>query len=207
MQYPRPAHLSSVRTNLCHLTRNLFNELCSIFMRWTSASRLIVKGLACGTAVDLKLISRGVLRDYGQAPLPFSLVLIRPNSTSELSLDCQMCVAQIRIPTRRPGNPIDHQRTGSRSMASHGCAQVCFAAAPVDRRGNRGIQCRNNKLEDAPFRRSACPAGGRCCWPPSLWRSQQSRVPRGCTRRGRGRRCNRRRKLSAREPRNPSRRH
>src|SRR5450631_2503595 len=27
-----------------------------------------------------------------------------------------------------------------RSTASHGCAQVCFAAAPVDRRGNRGIQ-------------------------------------------------------------------
>src|SRR5467141_3340437 len=55
-------------------------------------------------------------------------------------------------------------------------------------------------MEDAPFRRSACPAGGRCCWPASLWRSQQSRVPRGCTRCGRGRRCNRPRKLSAREP-------
>ena len=61
-------------------------------------------------------------------------------------------------------------------------------------------------MEEATFRRSACPVVGRCCWPASLRRSQRPRVPRGCTRCGRGRLCNRRTKLSAREPKNPSRR-
>jgi hypothetical protein len=85
-------------------------------------------------------VLKGPCLGYGQVPPPFSLALILPNSTSELSLDCQMCVAQIGIPRRRPGNPVDRQRTGSRS--SDECAQVCFAAAPVDRRGNRGVHCR-----------------------------------------------------------------
>src|SRR5450631_1810606 len=54
----------------------------------------------------------------------------------------------------------------SRSTASHGCAQVCFAAAPVDRRGNRGIQWRNNKWrmrhsDDRHARRAVVVAGRR----------------------------------------------
>jgi hypothetical protein len=74
-------------------------------------------------------VLKGPCLGYGQAPPPLSLALILPNSTSELSLDCPMCVAQIRIPTRTP--PPAH---GSRSTAFHECAQVCFARRAGARR-------------------------------------------------------------------------
>ena len=70
-------------------------------------------------------------------------------------------------PTRRLGNPVD-RRLMVRSQREGMSAHSCFAAAPVDRRGNREIHCRNytwrmRHSDDRHVRRAVVVAGWRCC--------------------------------------------